>query len=70
MNHLDLFSGIGGFSLAARNVWGYNHNIVAFVEQDKYCQKVLNKHWPDVPIFDDIKEYCCDYTTKYWRDNP
>ena len=57
MNHLDLFSGIGGFSLAARNVWGYNHNIVAFVEQDKYCQKVLNKHWPDVPIFDDIKEY-------------
>ena len=59
-NHLDLFSGIGGFSLAAQRVWGEEHNIVAFVEQDKYCQQILNKHWPDVPIFDDIKEYKYD----------
>jgi len=57
LNHLDLFSGIGGFAYAAQQVWGDEHNIVSFVEQDKYCQKVLNKHWPDVPIFDDIKEY-------------
>lgn len=57
MNHLDLFSGIGGFSYAAQQVWGKEHNIVAFVEQDKYCQKVLNKHWPDVPIHSDIREY-------------
>ena len=57
MNHLDLFSGIGGFAYAAQQVWGEEHNIVAFVEQDKYCQKVLNKHWPEVPIFNDIKEY-------------
>jgi DNA (cytosine-5)-methyltransferase 1 len=60
MNHLDLFSGIGGFSLAARNVWGKDHNVIAFVEQDKYCQKVLNKHWPDVPVFEDIKEFKYD----------
>ena len=57
MNHLDLFSGIGGFAYAAQQVWGNDHNVVAFVEKDKYCQKVLNKHWPDVPIIDDIKEY-------------
>ncbi len=43
MNHLDLFSGIGGFSIAASWVWGKEHNIIAFVEQDKYCQKVLKK---------------------------
>jgi DNA (cytosine-5)-methyltransferase 1 len=57
MNHLDLFSGIGGFSLAAQRVWGKDHNIVAFVEQDKFCQKILNKHWPHVPLFDDIKDF-------------
>ncbi len=57
MNHLDLFSGIGGFSLAASWAWGKDHNIIAFVERDKYCQKVLNKHWPDVPIIGDIHDY-------------
>ena len=31
--------------------------MVAFVEQDKYCQKVLKKHWADVPIIDDIRDY-------------
>lgn len=56
MNHLDLFSGIGGFSLAAQWVWGEDHNIIAFCEIDKFCQKVLKKHWPNVPIFPDIKK--------------
>ena len=56
MNHLDLFSGIGGFSLAAQRVWGKEHNIVAFCENDKYCQKVLKKHWPNVPIIETIEE--------------
>jgi len=56
MNHLDLFSGIGGFSLAAQWVWGEDHNIVAFVEQNKFCQKVLHKHWPDVPIINDVRD--------------
>ncbi len=53
MKHLDLFSGIGGFALAARWVgW----ETVAFCEIEPYCQKVLAKHWPGIPIYDDIKE--------------
>ena len=50
MKHLDLFSGIGGFSLAANWVWGAEHHIHAFVEIDPFCQKVLKKHWPNVAI--------------------
>lgn len=52
---LDLFSGIGGFALAAQWVWGKRLEIVSFCEIDKFCQKILNKHWPKVPIHDDIK---------------
>ena len=54
MKHLDLFSGIGGFALAAR--WA-GIETVAFCEKDAFCQKVLKKHWPDVPIYDDIKDF-------------
>ena len=52
MKHLDLFSGIGGFALAAR--WA-NMDTVAFCEIDPFCQKVLAKNFPDVPIHSDIK---------------
>lgn len=52
MKVLDLFSGIGGFSLAAH--WA-GFETAAFCEQDKFCQKVLAKNFPGVPIFDDIK---------------
>lgn len=55
MRHLDLFSGIGGFALAAQRVWGDDHEVVSFCEIDPFCQKVLKKHWPDVPCCDDIK---------------
>jgi DNA (cytosine-5)-methyltransferase 1 len=51
---LDLFSGIGGFSLAAR--WTGAIQTVAFCEIDPFCQKVLKKHWPTVPIISDIRE--------------
>jgi DNA (cytosine-5)-methyltransferase 1 len=51
---LDLFSGIGGFSLAAS--WTGAIETVAFCEIEPYCQKVLHKHWPDTPIYSDIKE--------------
>jgi len=51
---LDLFSGIGGFSLAAD--WTGGIETVAFCEIEPYCQKVLKKHWSDVPIYPDIKE--------------
>ena len=63
MKHLDLFSGIGGFSLAAKWVWGEDHEIHSFVEIDPFCQKVLKKHWPNVPIHSDIKDYKHDGTT-------
>ena len=52
---LDLFSGIGGFSYAAQQVWGKDLDIIAFCEIDLFCQKILNKHWPEVPIIDDIR---------------
>jgi DNA (cytosine-5)-methyltransferase 1 len=51
VNHLSLFSGIGGIDLAAH--WA-GMRTVAFVEQNKFCQQVLTKHWPGVPIFDDV----------------
>jgi len=54
MKMLDLFSGIGGFSLAAD--WTDNIETVAFCEIDNFCQKILRKHWPDVPIYSDIKD--------------
>ncbi|MCE5333932.1 MAG: DNA (cytosine-5-)-methyltransferase [Desulfobacteraceae bacterium] len=56
MRHLDLFSGIGGFALAASWVWGSEHEIVAFCEIDKYCRSVLGKHWPGAPIIEDIRD--------------
>lgn len=53
MRHLDLFSGIGGFALAARMAGGFE--TVAFCEIDKYCQRVLRKNFPNVPIHDNVK---------------
>lgn len=50
---LDLFSGIGGFSLAADK---FGIKTIAFVEKEPFCQKVLKKHWNDVPIIDDIRK--------------
>lgn len=51
---LDLFSGIGGFSLGLERTGGFE--TVAFCEIEPYCQKVLKKHWPEVPIYEDVKE--------------
>ena len=55
---LDLFSGIGGFSLGLEATGGFE--TVAFCEQDMYCQRVLAKHWPGVPCHSDIKELTGD----------
>lgn len=51
---LDLFSGIGGFSLGLERTSGFE--TVAFCEIDPFCQKVLRKHWPDVQIYEDVRE--------------
>ena len=52
MRSIELFAGIGGIALACE--WA-GIKTVAFCEREPFCQKVLNKHWPTVPIFDDVK---------------
>lgn len=52
MKVLDLFSGIGGFSLGLERA---GMETVAFCEFDKHAQKVLKKHWPDVTIYEDVR---------------
>ena len=62
--HLDLCSGIGGFALALNDAarrTDRNVRTVAFCEPDKFCQQVLNKHWPEVPIYDDVKTFPRDF---------
>ncbi len=54
-SHLDLCSGIGGFALGLQNT-GY-FKTSAFCEIDSYCHKVLNKNFPDRPIYSDIREF-------------
>lgn len=50
---LDLFSGIGGFSLGLERTGAFT--TTAFCEIDPYCREVLKKHWPDVPIHEDVR---------------
>ena len=50
---LDLFSGIGGFSLGLERSGAFQ--TVAFCEIDPFCRRVLAKHWPEVPQYDDIR---------------
>lgn len=50
---LDLFSGIGGFSLGLDRAGGFE--TVAFCEIDPFCRSVLADHWPGVPILDDVQ---------------
>ena len=51
MKHIDLFSGIGGFALAAR--W-MGWETVQFCEKEPFAREVLNKNFPGVPISTDI----------------
>lgn len=52
MRCLDLFSGIGGFSLGLERA---GMETVAFCEYDEKARLVLKKHWPDVPMYNDVK---------------
>ena len=54
MNHVDLFSGIGGFALAAS--W-CGIETVCFVEINERCRAFLAKRWPGVPCHDDIRTF-------------
>ena len=58
MAHVDLCSGIGGFSLGFS--WSGLSKPVLFCEIDPWCRKVLAKHWPSVPIAEDVKELAND----------
>jgi DNA (cytosine-5)-methyltransferase 1 len=53
MKVLDLFSGIGGFSLGLE--WA-GMETIAMCEKDKFCRQVLAKHWPDITIHEDIRK--------------
>lgn len=52
MTVLDLFSGIGGFSLAAHRI---GFEVIAHCEIEPFCQAVLKKRFPKIPIFEDVK---------------
>ena len=52
MKVLDLFSGIGGFSLGLERA---GMETIAMCEKDEFCRQILAKHWPDVTIHQDIR---------------
>ena len=58
LKHLDLFSGIGGFSLGLEETGGFE--TVAFCDIEEFPRKVLQKHWPHVKQYKDIKELTYD----------
>ena len=58
LRHLDLFSGIGGFALGLESTGGFK--TVGFCDNEPFAQKVLKKHWPDVPCYEDVRDVGVD----------
>ena len=73
MRHLDLFSGIGGFALAAQ--WA-GYETVAFCEVNDWCyENALKRNWPGIPNLKDVTKLCLktkeeglNYDAKYFND--
>lgn len=62
-----LFEGVGGFSLGLERAgW----KMIGHVERDKYCQQVLRRHWPDLPIFPDVTEVTGDAIREACGETP
>jgi len=55
---LDLFSGLGAFSLGLERA--SNFKTVAFCEIEPFARRILAKHWPETPCYDDIRELTAD----------
>lgn len=58
MKVLDLFSGIGGFSLGLERA---GMETIAFCEIDESCRNILRKHWPEIIIYKDVKQINNDF---------
>ena len=56
MRHLDLFSGIGGFAIAALKTWGKEYENVGFCDIEPYAQNLLKIRFPGATIYGDIRE--------------
>ena len=58
LTHIDLFSGIGGFALAADKIFGNIEHV--FCDNEPFAQEVLKKHWPESYIYSDIRTLTAD----------
>ena len=58
LSHVDLCSGIGGFALGFQ--WAGLSKPVMFCDIEPWSRQILAKHWPDVPIAEDVKELAND----------
>jgi DNA (cytosine-5)-methyltransferase 1 len=58
MRHVDLCSGIGGFALGFE--WVGLSKPILFCDIEPWSRQILRKHWPDVPIAEDVKELAND----------
>mgnify|MGYP001283578127 CR=1 FL=1 len=52
----SLFTGIGGLDLGLERA-GLGP-VIWQVESDPFCREILEKHWPDVPRFSDVRDFC------------
>jgi len=57
MKIISFFSGVAGFEIAAKEVFGNECEILAFCEKEEFPQQILKKHFPGTMIFEDINEW-------------